>query len=38
MYETALAYNKAPNSDKVYENSKEELNKKWAVIKKRYGI
>lgn len=38
MYETALAYNKAPNSDKVYEASKDELNKKWAIMKKRYGI
>lgn len=38
MYETALAYNKAPNSDKVYEASKNELNKKWSIMKKRYGI
>ena len=38
MYETALAYNKAPNSDKVYDASKEELNKQWADMKKRYGI
>ena len=38
MYETALAYNKAPNSDKIYEESKDELNKKWAEMKQRYGI
>lgn len=38
MYEPALAYNKAPNSDKVYDASKEELNKQWADMKKRYGI
>ena len=38
MYETALAYNKAPNSDKIYEESKDELNKKWADMKQRYGI
>lgn len=38
MYETALAYNKAPNSDKIYEKYKDELNEQWAMMKKRYGI
>ena len=37
-YETTLAYNKAPLSDKVYEKLNEKLSKEWEEIKIRYDI
>lgn len=37
-YETALAYNKSPNSDKVYKRLNGKLTKEWEDIKRRYAI
>lgn len=37
-YETTLAYNKAPLSDRVYEKLNEKLSKEWEEIKIRYDI
>lgn len=37
-YETTLAYNKAPLSDKVYVQLKDRLSKEWEEIKNRYEI
>lgn len=37
-YETALAYNKSPNSDKVYNRLNEKLTQEWEDIKSRYDI
>lgn len=37
-YETTLAYNKAPLSDKIYEKLNEKLSKEWEDIKIRYDI
>lgn len=37
-YETTLAYNKAPLSDKVYKKMNEKLTEDWEEIKSRYAI
>ena len=37
-YETTLAFNKAPLSDKVYRSLKTKLSAEWENIKKRYEI
>ena len=37
-YETVLAYNKAPLSDKVYNKLNQKLTKEWEEIKERYEI
>ncbi len=37
-YETTLAYNKAPLSDKVYEKLNEKLSNEWEDIKIKYDI
>ena len=37
-YETILAYNKAPSSDRVYEKLNDKLSKEWEDIKVRYDI
>lgn len=37
-YETVLAYNKAPLSDKVYNKLNQKLTKEWEKIKERYEI
>lgn len=37
-YETALAYNKSPNSDTVYEKLNSKLTQEWENIKSRYDI
>jgi hypothetical protein len=37
-YETMLAYNKAPLSDKQWNRLEESLSKEWEDIKKRYDI
>lgn len=38
QYETILAYNKSPLSDKVYKEKRDELNEEWGKIKTRYNI
>ena len=37
-YETTLAYNKAPLSNKVYKKLRVKLTKEWEQIKQRYDI
>lgn len=37
-YEAALAYNKSPNSDSVYNKMREQLTAEWIQIKERYRI
>lgn len=37
-YETALAYNKSPNSDSVYQKLNDQLTEKWNFIKQNYDI
>ena len=37
-YETILAYNKSPLSDKEWERLEEPLSQQWEDIKKRYEI
>lgn len=37
-YETALAYNKSPNSDSVYQKMREQLTDEWNELKKTYNI
>lgn len=37
-YETLLAYNKAPSSNKIYKDIREDLTSEWEEIKKLYEI
>ena len=37
-YETTLAYNKSPSSNRVYKKLREKLSAEWELIKKRYDI
>jgi len=37
-YETTLAFNKAPLSDRVYRNLRGKLSAEWEEIKKHYEI
>ena len=37
-YETVLAYNKSPLSDKIYKKLDPQLSKEWEELKKRYDI
>lgn len=37
-YETVLAYNKAPTSNKIYNELRDKLNKEWEETKEQYEI
>lgn len=37
-YETTLAYNKAPLSNRIYRNFNDEFSRQWEEIKKRYNV
>ena len=37
-YETVLAYNKSPLSDKIYKKLDPQLSQEWEELKKRYDI